>query len=401
MCGLFLGGTIFIFIVINLTYFVNILAKTWDYSDPNIVTADGYIRGSDFIALWPALNLAVGGEAELAYDKSAIQTVQHQLTGIDTWADRRFLHPPTYLMMLFPLGELSYFTALAAWQLLPLLGFLLVMSRMGIPWALFFLLPISGAVVQNIAAGQNGSLSAFFLAGALLTLERRPSVAGVFFGLMTFKPQLALLIVPTLVAGRHWRALIAMTVTVLVGIVMSIVAFGIEPWVAFLSNLFFAQEQLALGHLPWLRIPSAFVAARMIGLDTAVAQFVQGIIAVGAFAGVAWTWWRPVRFHLKAALLVAAIPFATPWIHDYDLVILLVPVAWLILDSDREQFRILEIVILVLVWIFPAGWVIKLLPVEDIPWGFFLLLAFYGIILYRILRWGQPARHRAAEASRT
>jgi len=117
--------------------------------------------------------------------------------------------------MLFPLGELSYFTALAAWQLLPLLGFLLVMSRMGIPWALFFLLPLSGAVVQNIAAGQNGSLSAFFLAGALLTLERRPIVAGVLFGLMTFKPQLALLIAPTLLFGRHWRALIVLAVTVL------------------------------------------------------------------------------------------------------------------------------------------------------------------------------------------
>ena len=396
--GQFWVGLIFAIIVINLIFLVKILDVTWGYSEPNVITADGYIRGSDFIALWPALNLAVGGEAELAYDKTAIQTVQHQLTGIDTRADRRFLHPPTYLFMLFPLGELSYFTALAAWQLLPLLGFLLVMSRMGIPWALFFLLPLSGAVVQNIAAGQNGSLSAFFLAGALLTLERRPIVAGVLFGLMTFKPQLALLIAPTLLFGRHWRALIVLAVTVLVGIVMSIAAFGIEPWVAFFRNLFFAQEQLAQGHLPWHRIPSAFVAARMIGLDTAIAQAVQGVIAVGAFAGVAWTWWRPIRFHLKAALLVAAMPLATPWIHDYDLVILLVPMAWLILDADREQIRTLEIAILALVWIFPVVWVNELLPVEGIPYGFFLLLAFYGIIMCRILRFGQPARHRAAQA---
>jgi uncharacterized membrane protein len=149
-----------------------------------------------------------------------------------------------------PLGELSYFTALAAWQLLPLLGFMFVMLRMGLPWALFILLPISGAVVQNIAAGQNGSLMAFFLAGALLTLERRPTVAGLFFGLLTMKPQLALLIAPALIVGRHWRALIAMSATVLAGIVISVIAFGMEIWVVFFNNLFFAQEQLGQGHLP-------------------------------------------------------------------------------------------------------------------------------------------------------
>jgi hypothetical protein len=386
MRHLILYGVILFISVINIVYFANVLVRTWDYSEANIVTADGYIRGSDFIALWPALNLAVRGEAELAYDKTEIQTVQQQLTGVETWADRRFLHPPTYLLVMSPLGELSYFTALAAWQLLPLLGFMFVMLRMGLPWALFILLPISGAVVQNIAAGQNGSLMAFFLAGALLTLERRPTVAGLFFGLLTMKPQLALLIAPALIVGRHWRALIAMSATVLAGIVISVIAFGMEIWVVFFNNLFFAQEQLGQGHLPWNRIPSAFVAARLVGLDTPIAQAVQVVVAVVAFAGVAWTWWKPVRFHLKAALLVAAIPFATPWIHDYDLVILLVPIAWLILDSDCDPFRPMEMVVLILLWMFPAGWVVKILPMQGIPYGFALLLAFYGIIFLRILR---------------
>jgi hypothetical protein len=258
MRHLILYGVILFISVINIVYFANVLVRTWDYSEANIVTADGYIRGSDFIALWPALNLAVRGEAELAYDKTEIQTVQQQLTGVETWADRRFLHPPTYLLVMSPLGELSYFTALAAWQLLPLLGFMFVMLRMGLPWALFILLPISGAVVQNIAAGQNGSLMAFFLAGALLTLERRPTVAGLFFGLLTMKPQLALLIAPALIVGRHWRALIAMSATVLAGIVISVIAFGMEIWVVFFNNLFFAQEQLGQGHLPWNRMPKRF-----------------------------------------------------------------------------------------------------------------------------------------------
>ena len=63
--------------------------------------------------------------------------------------------------------------------------------------------------------------------------------------------------------------------------------------------------------------------------------------------------------------------------------------AWLILDTDREPIRILEIIILTLVWMFPALWIIQLLPVQGIPYGFLLLLAFYGIVMRRILRFIQ------------
>jgi hypothetical protein len=46
----------------------------------------------------------------------------------------------------------------------------------------------------------------------------------------------------------------------------------------------------------------------------------------------------------------------------------------------------MEMVVLILLWMFPAGWVVKILPMQGIPYGFALLLAFYGIIFLRILR---------------
>ena len=382
---------VLVIIGINLFYLIQIVTITLNNSNSHIVTADGFIKGADFIALWPALKLAVGGLAERAYDSTAIQTIQQQLTGLNLSGDRRFLHPPTYLVLLFPLGAIDYINALFIWVLLPTGCFLLVMSRMGLPWMLFILLPLSSAVVQNIAGGQNGTLSAFFLAGALLNLERRPTIAGIMFGFMTFKPPLALLIAPTLVLGRQWHALFTMIITVMVAVAISVCVFGVEPWGAFFHNLLFAQEQLGHGHLPWQRIPSAFVAARMIGLDTPISLLVQAAIAIAAFAGIAWTWWRPIRFRLKAALLVAGIPLATPWIHDYDLVILLVAMAWLVLDADREQMRSFEIVILFFAWMFPAVWVNKVMPLEGIPYGFVILLSLYAIIMFRIVRPCQPA----------
>jgi hypothetical protein len=384
--GPFWVGVIFAILCGNAVYFAQALIATWAPADPSIVTAGGFIRGNDFIALWTALDLAVGGKAGAIYDAGAIQAAQQQLTGLETTADRRFLSPPTFLLMVLPLGLLPYLTALSLWQIVPLVAFLLVMARMGLPPLLYWLLPLSAAVVQTIVTGQNGLLTALLLAGGLLSIERHPRVAGVLLALVTFKPQLALLIAPALLIGGYWRALGAMVAALTVLILVSVAVFGLGPWLAFFHNLSYAQDQLALGHLPWRRMPTVFVAARMSGLDAAAAQLVQGAVALCVVAGVAWAWWRGVPFGLKAALLVAAIPLTTPWAHDYDLVILLLPIGWLILEEQRARLRFAEITILVLVWMLPSWWALALVRETGVQFGPVILLAFYGMILNRALR---------------
>ena len=384
--GPFWVGVIFAILCGNAVYLVQALIATWAPADPSIVTAGGFIRGNDFIALWTAVDLAVEGKVETIYDAGAIQAAQQQLTGVETTADRRFLSPPTYLLMVLPLGLLPYLTALSLWQTVPLLAFLLVMARMGLPPLLYWLLPLSAAVVQTIVTGQNGLLTALLLAGGLLSLERHPRVAGVLFALVTFKPQLALLIAPALLIGGYWRALGAMVVALALLIIVSLAAFGFGPWLAFFQNLAYAQDQLALGHLPWRRMPTVFVAARMSGLDTTAAQLVQGAVSLCVVAGTAWVWWRPVSFNLKAALLVAAIPLTTPWAHDYDLVILLMPIAWLILEGQHAPLRFAEIAVMVLVWMLPSWWMLALVRETGVQFGPVVLLAFYGLVLNRALR---------------
>ncbi len=55
-------------------------------------------------------------------------------------------------------------------------------------------------------------------------------------------------------------------------------------------------------------------------------------------------------------MLVAAIPLTTPWAHDYDLVILLMSIAWLILEAPRVPLRFVEIAVMVSVWALPSWW---------------------------------------------
>jgi len=56
-------------------------------------------------------------------------------------------------------------------------------------------------------------LTAALAGAALLSLERRPILAGVFIGLLAIKPHLALLFPVALIAIGAWRTLLAAAVT--------------------------------------------------------------------------------------------------------------------------------------------------------------------------------------------
>ena len=384
--GIFWVGVIFAILGANAVYLVQAMIATWAPADPAISSGGGFLRGNDFIAFWTAADLALREELALAYDVTAMQAAERRLVGVEQWGVMPWLYPPTYVLMILPFGLLSYFSALALWQTLPLAGFMLVMSRIGLPALLFCLMPLSAAVVQTIVTGQNGLLAALLLAGGLLSLERHPRIAGVIFALATFKPQFVLLVGPALLVGGQWRALGAMVAALVVLIIITVVAFGPGPWVAFFQNLSYAQDQVAAGNLPWRRMPTIFVAARMSGLDATSAQLIQGVVALGVAAGVAWAWWRRVPFNLRAALLVAAIPLATPFAYDYDQVILLLPIAWLILEGHRAPLKHAEIAVMLLVWMLPSWWMLALVRETGVQFGPVILLAFYGMILNRALR---------------
>ena len=396
---------IFAILGANAVYLVQALILTWLPADPAMATGGGlirggegfitgggyirdggFIRGNDFYLFWTPANLAVRGEFESAYDVTAIQTAYQQLIGVEGWGRPPWPYPPTYVLLMLPFGLLSFFSALALWQTLPLIGFMLVLSRLGLPLLLYWLIPLSASVVQTIVTGTNGLLMALLLAGGLLSLERHPKIAGVLFALVTIKPQLALLVGPALLIGGHWRALGAMVAAFAVLVGISLAAFGAGIWPAFFEVLSDIQDQLVLGNVRWTRMPTIFVAARMSGLDVTSAQLFQIVVALGAAAGVGWAWWHRVPFNLRAALLVAAILLTTPYAYDYDQVILLLPIAWLILEAQREPLKHLEIAAMVLVWMLPSWWMAALVHETGVVFGPVVLLAFYGMILNRAVR---------------
>jgi len=96
-------------------------------------------------------------------------------------------------------------------------GFTFVLFAIAILWALPQAIPRStwllGAAVAPAAfvtlfAGQTGFLTAALFVAGMVTLRKHPLWAGVFFGLLTIKPQLGVALPVLLIAMREPRPLL-------------------------------------------------------------------------------------------------------------------------------------------------------------------------------------------------
>ncbi|WP_448875846.1 glycosyltransferase 87 family protein, partial [Enterobacter hormaechei] len=79
---------------------------------------------------------------------------------------------------------------------------------------------------------------------AALLLPRRPAVAGLCWGLLAFKPHLALLVPVVLLAAGAWRAFVAAAAGALALTALAWVVFGTATFEAFLATNDLARRAL-------------------------------------------------------------------------------------------------------------------------------------------------------------
>ena len=154
-------------------------------------------------------------------------------------------------------------------------------------------------------------------------------MAGILIGLLIFKPQLGLLIPLALIAGGHWRTLIAASVTGTALTAVTIALFGAHIWADYLSIVPLARDVLDLGLVPTYKMQSVYAALRLLDVPLAAAYGMQALATFSGALLVLWVWRQPNDQDLKNATLVAATLLATPFVLDYDLMLLAPVIAWL------------------------------------------------------------------------
>jgi alpha-1,2-mannosyltransferase len=351
-------AALFAVLLVSAGWLAGGLGTSWWYHPPGLVNAGGSAIGRDFVAPWSASALALAGHPAAAYDQVAFRAAETETIGVPVPFIAWF-YLPSFLLLALPLALLPYLAALALWLGAPLLALARLLCRF-LPHPLA---PIAAlifpATAQCLISGQNGILSAALLAGGLLGLATRPVLAGLLFGLLSYKPQLAAAVFAALLFGRHWRALAAALATALALAAASLAAFGWESWRIGLATLGTAREALETGQIAWDRLVTVFGAARLAGAGITAAYALQSLTALAALAMLWWVWRRPAPLALRGSALALAIPLTTPYAFDYDLVLLLLPLAWLLREGMASGFRRGEAALLVLVWLCPvAGWLL-------------------------------------------
>lgn len=355
-----------------------ISAIAWLAKGHGLIDPAGHPIGADFIDPWSASWLTLHGTSSAVYDVPRLWSVERIAVSYPSVGFAGFHYPPTYLLIVWPLALLPYAWSLLAWTAITFALYLVVMyaidSRRDSLW---LAIAFPGALV-NLTNGQNGFLTLALLGGALLTLERRPILAGVMFGLMSYKPQYGILVPIFLLATGRWRAIAAAAITVALLAAVSFGIFGEQTWRAFFASIPFTRHVvLEQGGSGFGKLQSAFAAARLWGFGVATSYAVQAVVSLIAAVVAIWIWRRTRNFDLHAAALATGVLLMTPYMMDYDLVILALPIAWLALDGVRAGFMPWEKSLLVFAWLLPlfARSIATGLLIPVAPLAMLLLLA--------------------------
>ena len=294
-------------------------------------------KAGDFLSYWAAAKLAVGGQAALAYDVQAHRAVELAAAPVEGLLP--FAYPPPFLLLIVPLGLLSYPAAFAVWLALSACLFAVASARVA---PLHYRLAHPQAI-GNALIGQNAFLtSAIFIAGTA-RLERAPFLGGAILGLLALKPQLALLLPVALIADRQWRAIAGGALSTAALLLAAFALLGPAAYGGFLDIVPLFTGALAAESWPWNELASTFAFARHLGIPHAPALALHAIVALAA-AVLAWRAWR-ARREDRVAVLAAATLLVPPYLFTYDALLMVVPMGWFVVRQRHPR-------LVALMWLF-------------------------------------------------
>ncbi|AWV01836.1 hypothetical protein DM992_20200 [Burkholderia sp. JP2-270] len=318
--------------------------------------------GADYSVFWSASYVMLHGAPWQAYDFPTFSRLAAALfpyfrsEGLVAW-----LYPPTYLLLVTPFALLPFaigyplFVALgivvfgfAAWRVSGL-GAMPGVRRVGA-----FALVGAPCVFVTAMLGQNAFLTASCAALAVYWADRRPMWAGLCIGLLSVKPQMALLFPFVLVAARAWRTIAwAALATAALG-ALSVLVCGVESLRLFVASAGLARSLiLEHGVMFWFASPTPFAAFRLAGLPLGAAYAAHACVAAIAIAAACVVWARSRDTRVRAAVLAAATLAANPYVWHYELAWLGLAIACMLATGWRDGWLRGEQATIALMWALP------------------------------------------------
>jgi arabinofuranan 3-O-arabinosyltransferase len=366
-----------------------ILTHDWIYN------RDGLGIPTDFVNVWTAGQLALGGHPSLAWDwdihkQLELALLQQDFKGYFAWH-----YPPPFLFVAALLAQFPYAVALIGWAFVSMLPYLVVMRAIvGRNFGLL-LAAAFPPVLINTLVGQNGCLTAALIGGTLYLMPLRPVLAGVCLGVLSYKPQYGLLFPIVLVAAGQWRTFFSAALVAAGMAFVSWLQFGTESWQAFFHWIpMFSQAFLHNGDAPWWKLQSIYALVRYFDGPEQFAWIVHAILVGTVLITLVLIWRSQLPHAIKAAALALGTLLTTPYLFMYDMVVLAIAVAFLLRQGFCDGFEPDEPSVL-------AGTIVLISTFLLIgePVGLVANLLVAGLVLRRAGLWWRKARADAPRLS--
>jgi hypothetical protein len=336
---------------IAVAFLLAFIATLATMRDMMLSTDRGF--GGDFIAFYAAGTLAREGRPQAAYDMAAITAAEKRALPQVTYA-LMYAYPPVFQMVLQPLAGLPYVWAYVVWAVL-LLALHVVVWRVAFGDSPAFWAALgSSSVYLNVLHGQNGLLSAALLGIGLLSLRHRQLLAGIAIGALCYKPQLGVSVGLLLLAGGQWRAVGGAALSVAVLCAASAAVLGLDVWRAFIEHGGSARVVLEGDGGPLDKIASVYALVRKLGGPVTLAYVLHGVVALAVMVPAIRAWRRGGEDLPRIAMAAATVPLVSPYLFDYDLAVIVLPIGALLIDGFRNGWTPGMRGILLIAWLAPA-----------------------------------------------
>lgn len=275
----------------------------------------------DFFGLWSFGRFIHENPAAGLYDPAGLNLYQHRLAP-DFSTFYPFAYPPDMLILLWPFGALPYHAAWGLW--LGASAALFAAACWGLlrgpaQWrgfgvALALLAPAS---LMNAITGETGYFTAALLTGGFALLPVRPVLAGLLFGLLSLKPQMAVLLPFALAGLGAWRALLAALISALGLAALSCLVFPPQLWSIWLHALPAYQGLVGQNIRLYGLMTNISALPLRLGASPYVSEALQlaasALLAAGCFLA-----FRSGRYRLAVAALLTGTQAAAMHALIYD-----------------------------------------------------------------------------------
>jgi len=402
-----------------------LLAALWIYYAVGLPRAMSYAYPRDFLGPYVGALAVTHGEARHLYQFS----VQRELMDAATAPLQRpllmpFVFPAYVAAALSPLGLLSYPAAFLVWTAVNACLAAWMCARLAIQFgrsrqeslAVAAALLASTPLLLTIFQGQLGVAVALGLSESLIALRAGRSFrAGVWLALGLLKPQLVLLPLLALLAGRCWPALKAFALVAGIVLAGSFAVAGewIGPYLAFLRNYPRMGRAVPISYPTAMQNWLGAVVALLHDQGSKLSEALAGALALATAliviqvcrsGGKAESSGRH-DWHVRFALATLLGVLVCPHVYMHDVIIALPAgvVLYAAAQDSRaagQRSRRLLIVLLALEPVVALGAQLAMghfpTPVQWMPW---YLAASGGLMIYCLVRAGKAGR--AAAAPRT